>query len=310
MFSEAVSTIWAALIDMQPRTGGGGGAGQSRDEVIASVVRDLTPKIPPPEDYMNIKKALTQGGTVAPSPTAVVLMQELERWNRLVAFMAGSLVDLSRALVGEIGMSESLEELGTALFNGTIPAPWRTMAPASEKPLGSWMAHFAERHRQYVRWIADGDPLVIWLSGLHIPESYLTALVQVTCRRKGWALDRSTLFTMTTSITDAAAVTQRLDDGCYVRGLFLEGAGWDVPRACLRRQDPKVLVVELPILQVVPIEASRLQLAGTFRTPVYVTQARRNAMGVGLVFEADLATQEHASRWTLQGVSLSLNVRS
>jgi dynein heavy chain len=134
--------------------------------------------------------------------------------------------------------------------------------------------------------------------------------VQVTCRRKGWALDRSTLFTMTTSITDAAAVTQRLDDGCYVRGLFLEGAGWDVPRACLRRQDPKVLVVELPILQVVPIEASRLQLAGTFRTPVYVTQARRNAMGVGLVFEADLATQEHASRWTLQGVSLSLNVRS
>ncbi len=71
-----------------------------------------------------------------------------------------------------------------------------------------------------------------------------------------------------------------------------------------------MLVVDLPILQVVPIEASRLQLAGTFRTPVYVTQARRNAMGVGLVFEADLATQDHASKWTLQGVSLSLNVRS
>ena len=310
MFTEAVRTMWEALVDMQPRTGSGGaGKGLSRDEVVATVVRDLTPKIPTAEDYMNIKKVLTEGGTIAPSPTSIVLLQELERWNRLVTYMASSLIDLSRALIGEIGMSESLEELGTALFNGTIPAPWRTMAPASEKPLGSWMAHFAARHGQYVKWIVEGDPLVIWLSGLHIPESYLTALVQITCRRKGWALDRSTLFTLTTTMTEVSQVKERLEDGCYVHGLYLEGAGWDVPKSILRRQDPKVLIVELPILQVLPIEASRLQLAGTFRTPVYVTQARRNAMGVGLVFEADLATQEHPSRWTLQGVSLCLNVR-
>lgn len=30
-------------------------------------------------------------------------------------------------------------------------------------------------------------------------------------------------------------------------------------------------------------------------------------MGVGLVFEADLATTEHNSHWTLQGVCLTLN---
>jgi len=30
-------------------------------------------------------------------------------------------------------------------------------------------------------------------------------------------------------------------------------------------------------------------------------------MGVGLVFEADLATHEHISRWVLQGVALILN---
>jgi hypothetical protein len=30
-------------------------------------------------------------------------------------------------------------------------------------------------------------------------------------------------------------------------------------------------------------------LQNTFKTPVYVTSQRRNAMGVGLVFEADLA---------------------
>ena len=92
-----------------------------------------------------------------------------------------------------------------------------------------------------------------------------------------------------------------------VQGLYLEGAGWDHEKRCLKRQEPKCLVVELPILQVIPIEASKIKMHGIFVTPVYVTQARRNAMGVGLVFEASLDTEEHSSHWVLQGVSLSLN---
>jgi dynein heavy chain len=53
------------------------------------------------------------------------------------------------------------------------------------------MSHFQGRVKQYSDWININEPNVIWLSGLHIPESYLTALVQTTCRSKGWALDKS-----------------------------------------------------------------------------------------------------------------------
>lgn len=45
----------------------------------------------------------------------------------------------------------------------------------------------------------------------------------------------------------------------------------------------------------------------TFRTPVYTTSKRRSAMGIGLVFEADLPTKVHANRWVLEGVCLTLN---
>ena len=48
-----------------------------------------------------------------------------------------------------------------------------------------------------------------------------------------------------------------------------------------------------------PVEANKLKLRGTIRTPVYVTQARRNAMGVGWVFDADLKTDKHISHWVL-----------
>jgi dynein heavy chain len=241
------------------------------------------------------------------TPCQVVLLQELERWNNLVKKMAISLQDLGRALVGEIGMSDELDSLGDSLFNGFLPGMWRRLAPATEKPLGGWMSHYTRRHAQYEKWIQEGEPAVIWLSGLHIPESYLTALVQTTCRAKKWPLDKSTLYTVVTEFTTGEHLTH-LESGCYVSGLYLEGAAWDTEQKALCTQDPKVLVVELPIMQVIPIEASKIKLHNTFKTPVYVTQARKNAMGVGLVFEADLATTEHISLWVLQGVALCLNI--
>lgn len=106
----------------------------------------------------------------------------------------------------------------------------------------------------------EGEPAVIWLSGLHIPESYLTALVQATCRKNSWPLDRSTLYTTVTKYRTPEEVTERAHSGCFVSGLYLEGASWDLEGACLKRPKPKVLVEELPILKVIPIEAHRLKL--------------------------------------------------
>lgn len=51
-----------------------------------------------------------------------------------------------------------------------------------------------------------------------------------------------------------------LSEGCFVSGLYLEGADWDTEKSCLVKSKPKVLVVELPILKVIPIEARRLRL--------------------------------------------------
>lgn len=48
----------------------------------------------------------------------------------------------------------------------------------------------------------------MWLSGLHIPEAYLTALVQATCRRNKWPLDHSTLYTEVTKYRTAEEITE------------------------------------------------------------------------------------------------------
>eukprot|EP00762_Andalucia_godoyi_P000034 ANDGO_02412.mRNA.1 Dynein-1-alpha heavy chain len=295
--------LWTDLIELQPRVGGAAG-GISREDYIAQVARSIQEKIP--EDF---DRALIAKGMGVPSPTQVVLLQELERWNDLIARMRLSLRDLQRALVGEIGMSAELDELAFAVFNGALPNMWRKLAPSTEKSLGAWLEHFTRRFNQYRLWIQEGDPKIMWLSGLHIPESYLTALVQTTCRRYLWPLDKSTLYTKVTTYRTDDEVPEKLVDGCFISGLYIEGAAWDYEHSCLRRQDPKVLVQALPIMQVIPIEASKLKLQNTFRTPVYVTQSRRSPGGVGHVFDADLTTEDHVSHWVLQGVALCLNVK-
>jgi dynein heavy chain len=169
-------------------------------------------------------------------PTLVVLFQELEAFNKLMICMTATLSDLKRALKGEIGMNANLDDLAASLFNGLLPETWRKLTPQTEKKLGSWIGWFVRRFNQYDKWVKTGEPAVIWLSGLHIPESYTTALVQDCCRKKKWALDKSTLFTTVTTITDAREIKKKPEYGCYVTGLYLEGVSWDGKNNCIRSQ--------------------------------------------------------------------------
>lgn len=71
-----------------------------------------------------------------------------------------SLLDLQRALAGEIGFSAALEALAQSLFNGQLPAAWARLNPATEKGLGAWMAWFRRRYEQYRDWVEGGEPKV------------------------------------------------------------------------------------------------------------------------------------------------------
>ena len=102
--------------------------------------------------------------------------------------------------------------------------------------LPAWMTWFERRYKQYSSWADEGEPLVMWMSGLQIPETFIAALVQSTCRAKGWPLDRSTVYTQVTKYQTVEEVTERPKEGCYVTGLYLEGASWNSDKLMLKVQ--------------------------------------------------------------------------
>ena len=130
----------------------------------------------------------------------------------------------------------------------------------------------------------------------------------MSCRIKGWALDKSLIYTVVTQSRNPDNIKKKPEHGCYVQGIYLEGASWDIEKNHLIKQPPKELVYEMPIIQLIPAEANKLKLKDNLKTPVYMTQDRKNRMGTGQVFTADLRTEEHPSHWVLQGVACVLNV--
>lgn len=63
----------------------------------------------------------------------------------------------AQALAGEVGMSNELDEVARALFNGQIPNIWRKLAPDTLKTLGNWMIYFKKRFLQYTSWVSRHD---------------------------------------------------------------------------------------------------------------------------------------------------------
>ncbi|KAG5494118.1 hypothetical protein JKF63_01953 [Porcisia hertigi] len=308
---HSTETLWASLTELMPRVSTVSVGEETHEAKLTKFTEEILNQIPQQFDMKVVaRKELeraTASGYQVVQPTQVVLLQEMERWNTLVSVITSSLKELQKALAGIIGMSNELDELESALDNGQLPQSWRRYAPATRKNLGRWIVHFQRRYEQYLSWNTNGEPKCVWLSGLMVPDSYLSALVQVTCRKYRWPLDRSTMMTTATAFATPEDVTTMPEDGAYVSGLFLEGARWDPERRALAPQRKKQLISEMPVMQIVPTESSRVKTVGTFKTPVYVNSDRRNAAGVGLVFIADLPSDMHPSLWVLENVALLLD---
>jgi dynein heavy chain len=98
-FTNTAKELWLNVLSMQTSDSASGG-GVNKDEYIENVASDIQTRLPEVFDEFNIKKMFE-----IPTPAQVVLLQELERFNVLLGIMHKSLLDLKRALVGEIGMS-------------------------------------------------------------------------------------------------------------------------------------------------------------------------------------------------------------
>ncbi|CAF1522285.1 unnamed protein product, partial [Adineta steineri] len=165
--------------------------GSNKEQLILSLIDDILQQIPPKKDFNLLKQKFQQRVT----PLTIVLLQEIQRFNLLTSVMWKSMNELKQALNGQINFSIQLDEINKDLYHGQIPTLWKSYTPQTKKSLANWIEQFRQRNQQYDKWIQDGELKVINLSGLHVPESYLAAIMQIAARKNQWSLDRTTFYT-------------------------------------------------------------------------------------------------------------------
>jgi len=146
-------------------------SGKSRDDIIGESAQDILEKLPKNYDleYANKKHPIKYMDSMN-----TVLQQELLRFNRLTSVVRSSLINVGKAIKGEVPMSADLENVCDSLFNNMVPDLWAKVAYPSLKPLASWIVDFLERLKFIQNWIDNGAPPTFWISGFFFTQSFLT----------------------------------------------------------------------------------------------------------------------------------------
>ena len=61
---------------------------------------------------------------------------------------------------------------------------------------------------------------------------------------------------------DESAFVENPDQGVYVKGTYLEGAGWDKKNACLVEPQAMQLVSAMPVIHFKPVEQLKKKFKG------------------------------------------------
>lgn len=144
------------------------------------------------------------------------------------------------------------------------------------------------------------------MSGLYNPQSFLTAICQVTAQKNQWELDKLVTWTDVTKKLTVEEVEGTSRDGAYISGLNVQGARWDVNGGVLERSKPKEMFCKMPIINVKALAADKVDVStGVYVCPTYKTEFR----GPTFVFCAQLKTKSAPGKWVLAGVALIMDVQ-
>jgi dynein heavy chain len=88
-------------------------------------------------------------------------------------------------------------------------------------------------------------------------------------------------------------VTKLPKDGCYVHGLFLDGARWDPDLKCMNESHNKILYSQVPYMLFLPTNQKKdPKEEDSYVCPVYKTSVRRGT----------LSTTGHSTNYVLSVV--------
>uniref|UniRef100_A0A7S1U752 Dynein heavy chain C-terminal domain-containing protein n=1 Tax=Phaeomonas parva TaxID=124430 RepID=A0A7S1U752_9STRA len=287
---------------------GGGGGGGDREAMILTVASDIASRLP---EMYDMEAAQIKYPVRWDESMNTVLCQELQRFNNLTALVRKSLHTIQKAVKGLVVMSVELDKLGSDLFFGRIPVMWKPKSYPSLKALGGYVSDLLLRLSFFNDWFTDKPPAVYWISSFFFTQAFLTGAQQNFARKFTIPIDN---VEFDYEVMPASSYRMPPEDGVYCRGMFLEGARWDMERMALAESQPKVLFSLAPIFWFQPKRSEELTTYPHYNCPLYKTPDRRGILKTtghssNFVMFVRVPAVEEQTFWVQRGVCALLDLQ-
>jgi dynein heavy chain len=295
--------LLSSVLITQTKAGAGSGAGNERIEEVLNGILDRLP------EAFDTAACTKKYPVVYEESMNTVLVQEMQRFNRLVVVIRKNLVNLRKALKGLVVMNSDLEDVFVCLGVGTIPATWKKASYPSLKPLGSYYNDLLRRLAFLQLWYDEGKPGAYWLPGFYFTQAFMTGALQNFARKYKVPIDNVAFDFEVLRTPSNKEIGKGPADGVHCYGLYLDGARWDKEAHELAEAEPKKLFVSMADIWFKPAKTEDIDSKGTYSCPVYKTSDRRGVLSTtghstNFVVAASIPTSMSQDHWIRRGLAM------
>ncbi|XP_037881601.1 dynein heavy chain 3, axonemal [Glossina fuscipes] len=278
---------------------------------VFQICKDILARMPEVFDLAEVSQKYP---VIYTNSMNTVLRQELIRFNRLLDYIRKSLVNVMKAIQGQIAMIPELERTHKSMVVGKLPADWLKKSYPSLKPLGSYVNDFLARLDFFQNWINNGEPNVYWMSGFYFTQSFMTGVLQNYSRRNRFQIDMIKIDFEITKFEVETDHPAKL--GAYIRGLFLEGCRWNRSVQCIDESYQKILFDTIPVTLLIPalitLDGPKVLTTkdgrNIYECPVYKTSERRGILSTtghstNFVMYMDIPCTKTQMHWINRGAA-------
>lgn len=129
-----------SIISLSPKTSTKGE--ESRESKVQFLIKEIAEKLAEEIDLEEVIQKINPHEDQ--NPLKVVLLQEIQRYNKLIKFVKGNIQNLEKGLMGLVLISEDLEKVMDSLFENKVPQAWK-FCYHSLKPLYAWIDDLFKR---------------------------------------------------------------------------------------------------------------------------------------------------------------------
>jgi dynein heavy chain len=260
--SARADTIEILQTVLSMQAGSSSGSASSREAILTELAADIQARLPTP---FNMHDFNDKYPTRYEDSMNTVLVQEAQRYNKLLHTMINHLRDFLKAIKGEVVMSAELEQLSNSMFINVVPDMWAKVAYPSMMPLSSWVNDLLRRCEFIRNWYENGTPNSFWIGGFFFPQAFLTGTLQNFARRVQLPIDTIS-FGFEVLNKTPAEIKEAPEKGAIVYGMYMEGARWSIEDNSIMESRPKELYTDVPPIFFDPI-VNRPVPTGVYKCP-------------------------------------------